>query len=884
MRARVETQGHKLTLDRVEAALSGLPESERRRVLDSLSGEGDDLTDPQTRDGPIAGETSADAPTLAEPTTRTSGHADATRPLGSDSDQDSEIIGAYHLREVLGEGAFGKVFRAEQTAPVRREVAVKVIKRGMDTDRVIRRFDAEKQALAMMEHPGIAKVLDAGVTPSGLPYFVMELVRGEPISRYCDNARMNIRDRLGLFLDVCHALQHAHQKGIVHRDIKPTNVLVAQTDAGPMPKIIDFGVAKATRGTLIEEVDHTRADQPIGTPLYMAPEQSGRLATDVDTRADIYALGALLCELLVGVTPLDPTRYATFNELAGTWADGGALLPRPTSRYGDQTEQREIAEKRGTSPKHLSGLVRGDLDWIVAKCLEFDRDRRYATATALAEDIQRHLAHEPVVASRPSTLYTAKKFLRRRWPQVTVAGVIFVSLVVGLAGTALGWDAARVRTARLETTLDFFADTLTGGALSPPGEVSWADAPSVTLGDALRDSESQIARAFDGAPELGASVRHLVGLAQLRAGEFEGAARQLSLAHEIRSERLGETDPRTLTLLLPLAESILRSGDWDRAIEISTRAFELSNETRGPDDIETRAAALWTGRWHAAAYHFTDAEKYLDLAEQSAEGAPDAITLAATAEKTTVLVSEGKLAAAEGALRRLIERAGYLPEPPAGEIARFSRFLGYVLVLRGKFEEAQSVLTDPAAMTTPDDGSDRVRRRLLAWSLGLSGRADEASAMFDTLIDLELESPGPVFRETFARLYYADILNDHGRTDLALSQVTSALSRYDEAGMGEDPDRIWAMLVHARTLLDLGRTDEAGVTIEAAVLAQARFEEHVLYRAELALLRSRLAHATGRASQAIGFAREAQTHAAEVFGYDHPTSMRIRDYIRAITP
>jgi serine/threonine-protein kinase len=319
------------------------------------------------------------------------------------SEAPGTIIGPYKLLEQIGEGGFGVVFMAEQQQPIRRKVALKVLKPGMDTRQVIARFEAERQALALMDHPNIAKVLDAGQTSSGRPYFVMDLVKGLPITELCDQAKLPIRERLELFLSVCQAVQHAHQKGIIHRDIKPSNVLVTLHDGTPLAKVIDFGIAKALGQQLTDKTLYTGFGQLIGTPLYMSPEQAALSNVDVDTRSDIYSLGVLLYELLTGTTPFEKERFSKlgYDEICRIIREEEP--PKPSTRINTQGKAAiTISTQRKSDPKRLSQLCRGELDWIVMKCLEKDRNRRYETANGLAHDIERYLHDEAVQACPPS--------------------------------------------------------------------------------------------------------------------------------------------------------------------------------------------------------------------------------------------------------------------------------------------------------------------------------------------------------------------------------------------------------------------------------------------------------------------------------------------------
>jgi eukaryotic-like serine/threonine-protein kinase len=362
------------------------------------------------------------------------------------TEQAGMVIGPYKLLQQIGEGGMGVVWMAEQTQPVQRKVALKVIKPGMDSRQVIGRFEAERQALAMMDHVNIARVFDGGTTEHGRPYFVMELVHGVPITKYCDDNHLTPRERLELFVPVCQAIQHAHQKGIIHRDIKPSNVMVTLYDGKPVPKVIDFGVAKATEQKLTERTLFTQYGTMVGTLEYMSPEQAEMSALGVDTRSDIYSLGVLLYELLTGSTPLTHKRMkeAAYAEILRMIKEEEP--PRPSTRLSDSGEAlASISANRHTEPAKLTKLVRGELDWIVMKTLEKDRSRRYETAKDFAADVQRYLADEPVLACPPSVGYRVRKFARRNKAGLAVAALVLFFLV--LLGSGAGW-AWRDRSAR----------------------------------------------------------------------------------------------------------------------------------------------------------------------------------------------------------------------------------------------------------------------------------------------------------------------------------------------------------------------------------------------------------------------------------------------------
>ena len=367
------------------------------------------------------------------------------------TEKPGERIGRYKLLQPIGEGGCGVVYMAEQEEPIRRRVAFKVIKLGMDTKAVIARFEAERQALALMDHPNIAKVLDAGATQAGRPYFVMELVRGIKITEYCDQNHLSTEERLDLFVQICHAIQHAHQKGIIHRDIKPSNILVTVHDGKPLPKIIDFGIAKATSGqVLTDKTLFTAFEQFIGTPAYMSPEQAEMSPLDIDTRSDIYALGVLLYELLTGRTPFGQEELvaAGLSEMRRIIREQEPLRPSTCLSTLGAADQTTVAKRRHVEPPQLIHSMRGDLDWIVMKCLEKDRTRRYQTANGLARDIECHLNHQPVSAAAPTLGYLTAKYVRRHRRKLTTA--VAFGLLVVLGTTLSMWQARRVGEAEQE--------------------------------------------------------------------------------------------------------------------------------------------------------------------------------------------------------------------------------------------------------------------------------------------------------------------------------------------------------------------------------------------------------------------------------------------------
>jgi serine/threonine protein kinase len=572
-----------------------------------------------------------------------------------------QVLGRYKLLEKIGEGGCGVVYVAEQTEPVRRRVALKVIKLGMDTKSVVARFEAERQALAIMDHPNIAKVLDAGATENGRPFFVMELVRGIRITDYCDQNHLTTKDRLELFIMVCGAIQHAHQKGIIHRDIKPSNILVALHDGVPVPKVIDFGIAKATEGKLTDATVYTQLQQFIGTPAYMSPEQAEVSGLDIDTRSDIYSLGVLLYELLVGRPPFDP------NELLAAGIDGMRKTirekdpMRPSTRLGalGSDELTTTARRRSSEPPKLIHLVRGDLDWIAMKCLEKDRTRRYETANGIAADLKRYLANELVTARPPSATYRFQKLLRRNKVLAAATAAVFLAVLAGTVVSlaqafrarkemhrAMNAEAqALAEKANAQAALHFIQDEVLSQA--SPGYQADRDLKVRTLLDRVSE---RLDRSTGNQPLVEASIRQTLGSIYTELGDYtkaiqnyEGALRLqrqylgdnhrdtlrsiygLAMAYwwgvgmekadsltreglEQSIRVLGERDPLTLQFMLARAATQMMIGDMSGAETESflLRALQLHREVLGPDDPRTLRVVYLIG---VGSYlHFLDAK------------------------------------------------------------------------------------------------------------------------------------------------------------------------------------------------------------------------------------------------------------------------------------
>lgn len=637
-----------------------------------------------------------DDPTILQP-----GDHDRTLPVdpahgGGATEALGTTIGPYRLLRRIGEGGMGEVFEAEQSEPIRRRVALKVIKPGMDSRAVIARFDAERQALALMDHPCIAKVFAAGATQRGRPYFVMEYVEGEPITEYCDRRRLSLRERLELFILVCEGVQHAHQKAVIHRDLKPSNVLVGEVDGRPAPKIIDFGVAKATTQRLTELTMVTEQGQLLGTPEYMSPEQASSAEDDIDTRTDVYALGVVLYELLAGALPFEPRDLRKAGHDAIRKIIREQDPPRPSTRFsglGDRATT--IAEAHGSAPKRLQSELRGDLDWITMKALEKDRDRRYATSSDFAADVRRYLDDEPVMAGPPSASYRLRKLVRRNRGAfaagaslVLLLAVLAVSMTVQAGRLARERDRTAVQAAKAQRTTEFLQSMLAGVT---PATARGRD--TTLLEEILANTAKRIGPELAEQPEVEAAIRATLGTTYMSLGKFDVAEANLLRADSLQTALIGPDAAATLATRRQLGVLYARTGRHAEA--------------------EARLRGVVAGASRSLGLH-------------------DPVLLSAMADLGDVLMRAGKnkesLAVAESSVT--VVGAGFAPTDAA--LLQAKATLAIILYGERRFDEAISLYDEVLAARIATLGEDHpstiAAKGNLALILEQAGRPGDAVA------------------------------------------------------------------------------------------------------------------------------------------------------------
>jgi serine/threonine protein kinase len=693
-------------------------------------------------------------------------------------------IGPYKLVQAIGEGGMGTVYMA----PVKRLVALKLIKPGMDSRQVIARFEAERQALALMDHPNIARVFDAGTTNSGRPYFVMELVKGVPLTKYCDDHRLSPKDRLELFIPVCQAIQHAHQKGIIHRDIKPSNVLVASYDGKPVPKVIDFGVAKATGQLLTERTLVTGLGAVVGTLEYMSPEQAEMNQLDIDTRSDIYSLGVLLYELLTGSTPLDKKRLkaAAFLEVLRLIREEEP--PKPSTRLSTTEEMPSVAANRGLEPKKLSGMVRGELDWIVMKALDKDRNRRYETANGFAMDVQRYLADEPVLACPPGAGYRLRKFVRRNRGPVLAVSLVLLALVGGVIGTSFGLLGAQhaaeqerqaKETAQRRLTQIEKANEILGSIFKDlnPNTAEIEGKPlQVLLGERLDQATGLLEGEVVGDPLAVARMQVILGHSQGGLGHAQKAILLFSKARATFTAQLGADARETLETMNYQAMGYHDLNRLDLAVPLFKETFERRKAALGPDDPDTLRSM------NDLALGYRDDDGKLDLA-------------------LPLLEEAVKLAKAKHGL-----------DDPDTLVIMNS--LALVYQDAGKLELALPLFEETLKRRRVDlpTGHPNILQSMnnLALAYRVAGKLDLAVPLFEETLKLvrdKLSDDHPYTLKTANNL--ASTYQDAGKLELAMPLYEETLKRRKKKLPADHPDVLQSMNSLARGYLAAGKPEKA---------------------------------------------------------------------------
>jgi serine/threonine protein kinase/Flp pilus assembly protein TadD len=728
------------------------------------------------------------------------------------------VIGPYHLLQRIGHGGMGEVWQAEQKQPVRRRVAVKLIKAGMDTREVVSRFESERQALALMDHPAIAKVFDAGSTLEGRPYFVMEYVAGIPITDYCDKHRLTTRQRLELFILVCDGVQHAHQKAIIHRDLKPSNILVVEVDGKPLPRIIDFGVAKATSQSLSAATLYTRVGAVIGTLGYMSPEQAESAGEDIDTRTDVYALGVVLYELLVGELPFDVRKLAP-DEVRRRLREQDA--PRPSTKVrtlGGQSAT--IAQNRGTDPPTLIRQLRGDPDAIVLKALEKDRGRRYGTPAELAADIGRSLRHEPVLAHSASAAYRTRKYIRRHRIGVGVAAavaVLLVSVAVAQAFAVARITRERDRADRITT---FMTDMF---KVSDP---SAARGNSITAREILDKASTQIDPGLSRDPELQAQMMHVMGDVYEKLGLYPQAQSLVTRAVDIRRQVLGPRHPDTLTSMASLAGVLWREGHYPEAEKLAREIVEIRRRVLGPEH-------------------------------------PD--TLMSMQTLANVLNAEGRYAEAEKLHRQTLEIRRRVLGPEHPDTLESMNDLAIPLELGGRFGEPEKLFRETLEIRRrvlgPEHPNTLQSMSNLAEVLSAEGRNAEAEKLFRENLEIDRRVLGPKHPDTLMVMNnLAVVLDSEGRLAEAekLIRDTLVVRRSIEP---EHPDTLESMNNMAGILTSEGRLAEAEKLIRETLNISRRVlsPEHPL-TADSTYTLGLIALRQGKRDEALEHLQEAVDH------------------------
>ncbi|HEY1686639.1 MAG TPA: serine/threonine-protein kinase [Tepidisphaeraceae bacterium] len=685
---------------------------------------------------------------------------DSSVSLGTSSEPLGTTIGRYKLLELIGEGGFGSVYMAEQESPVRRKVALKIIKLGMDTKQVIARFEAERQALAMMEHPNIAKVFDAGTTETGRPYFVMELARGIPITEYCDLHKLNTKERLELFSSVCEAVQHAHQKGIIHRDLKPSNVVITMQDGTAVPKIIDFGIAKATNQRLTEKTLFTEFRQMIGTPAYMSPEQADFTTQDIDTRSDIYSLGVLLYELLTGGPPFETSQLLRlgYEQMQRTIRE---IEPaRPSERLSGLQQETliTVAQLRGSDDRQLTRSIRGDLDWIVMKCLEKDRRRRYESASALAGDLDRYLANEPVEATPPSAMYRLQKFTKRNRTGLilTAAFLLLAALSIGLYIHGIRSQQLQTETALAEAKSQRQEADRQRDEAKKQQQIASAENDFLTnmltsadpwrgLGDKLtvlqvvQAAQKDVdAGSLKDQPLVEAAIRQALAEALTSLGHYPESEENLKKALSIDRRLLPPDDPRMADALWELERLYQSTARWSEAESLGREILRIRRQAFPETSIPVANALISLAADVCAEGKYVESEAYatdgLNIKRKLLSADDTEISFAMLALAQTV-VHEGKLTDSENLNRQALQMLQKAHPPNNSGLANAQFSLGWTLIQERKYRDGEKLIRQSLAMKRKLGGDYLFGTLSLAELLLGQGRLADARQLYHQLFD-----------------------------------------------------------------------------------------------------------------------------------------------------
>jgi serine/threonine protein kinase/Tfp pilus assembly protein PilF len=725
-----------------------------------------------------------------------------------------QIIGPYKLLEKLGKGGMGEVWMAEQDKPIRRRVALKLIKDGLNSQQVIARFEAERQALAMMDHPNIAKVFDGGTTPKGQPYFVMELVNGTPLTKYCDENRLSIDQRLKLFIDICGAVQHAHQKGIIHRDLKPSNVIVGLQDDLPVPKVIDFGLAKAIESTqrLTDQSLFTGIGQILGTLKYMSPEQASLDNLNIDTRTDVYALGVILYELLTGSTPLEDSTIKGQAALKLLELIRDREPVKPSSRLGSSTdaEVSSITNQRRTDGFRLNRILAGDLDWIVMKALEKDRTRRYESASGFAADIQRYLNCEPVIARPPSLSYRVRKFASKHRVGVVAVSLVALSLIGGIIGTSLALaralkaeKSAEIRRQEAETNLAFArkGNAILGSVfanLDPKAQYYEVS----DLRNALQDNLSQAVEelqesAVGNALEI-AQMQETLGGSLLSLGDSAKAIELFQSSLKTHKDQLGTNDPQTLTSMSSLAQGFFKAGQLDKALPMLEETLELRKIKLGTEHEDTLGSMNDLAQCYKEVGHL---EKALPLLEQTFElmkvklGPKQSATLFSMSHLGLAYMEGGQMNKGLSLLEQVLElRKAELGDNHMETLASMTNLAsGYYTV--GQLDKALALFEQNMENLSAQLGLDHPFTVTAIGNLSQMymrvGQADKALPLLEQVLKLRTAKLGPDHPQTLTSLSnLAEMYFSLGQLEKSLPMFERALE-LRKAKLGLDhPDTL----------------------------------------------------------------------------------------------